>query len=427
MKNKFTNNLGLKIGSVLFAAVLWLLVTNINDPSVSRRLSNIPVKIVNADVITSQGKIYEVLEDTDMVGYVNVLAPRSVMDTINQDNIVAVADMNDLTNLNTIAIKFSSNKYNEKIDSITGSIDSVKLNIENLRENTFVLEASTSGKLEDGYIIGDVTTEQNQVRVSGPESVMSRISKAKVNVPVTGFTSDIKTDAEIRFYDAEGTEIGKDRLDTNIDSVLVYVEILAAKEVPIRYGVSGTPASGYRANGVIDSIPETVLLAGRSSVVKNVSAFEVPDTALDVTGLSENLETVIDLKEYLPGNLEFGNPAFDGKTSVIVHIEPEVTRNIVVSEADITIKNMPEGFRGTVSAYEEEFTIQVTGLAADVDDINADQIFGTLDITKLLANGDLEEVAEGNYYVPLSFNLPENVSLKEKITVGLVIEKKDQT
>ena len=32
MGKKLTNNLGLKIGSVLFAAILWVLVTNINDP-----------------------------------------------------------------------------------------------------------------------------------------------------------------------------------------------------------------------------------------------------------------------------------------------------------------------------------------------------------------------------------------------------------
>lgn len=426
MKNKFTDNLGLKIGSVLFAAVLWLLVTNINDPSVSRRYSNIPVKILNGDVITSQGKLYEVLEDTDMVSTVNVVGPRSVMDTINQDNIVAIADMNDLTSLNTIAIKFSSNKYNDKLDSIEGSSDNVKLNIEDERFGTFVLKAKTTGELEDGYIIGDVGTEQNLINVSGPESVVSRINSAEVSVVVTGFTSDIKTDAEIHFFDTDGVEVEKDRLKTNINNVLVNVEILAAKEVPIKYNVSGTPASGYRLNGVIDSIPETVLIAGRSSVLKNLSVLEVPDTVLDVSGLTENLTAVVDLKEYIPGSVEFGNPAFDGKTSVTVHIEPEVTRNITVSEEDIAITNMPAGYKGTVSAYEEEFIIHVAGLAADVDSINAADIHGTLDIASLLEKGELPEVAEGYYDVPLSFNLPENVSLKEKITVRLTIEAENQ-
>lgn len=422
MKNKLTDNLGLKIGSVLFAVVLWLLVTNINDPSIPQKFNNVPVKIINADVITSQGKIYEVLDDTDVVGTVSVLAPRSVIDTINQDNIVAVADMNDLTTLDTIAIKFSTNRYNDKLDSITGSIENVKLNIEDKKSGTFALKATTSGSLEAGYIIGDVTTDQNLVRVSGPESVMSQINRAEVDVAVTGFTSDIKADAEIRFYDVDGTEVPKDRLDTNIDSVLVNVEILAAKEVPISYSIAGTPAEGYRLTGVVDSIPATVLLAGRSSVLKDLSALEVPETALDVTGLKENLETVIDLKDYLPDTVEFGNPAFDGKVSVTVHIEQEVTRNLTVAEKDILLTNMPEGFRGTVSAYESEFTIQVAGLAADINGINASQIFGTVDVAKLLEDGTIDEVAEGYYDVPLSFNLPDNVSLKEDITVRLTIE-----
>ena len=57
MKKKLTDNLGLKIGSVLFAALLWLLVTNINNPATTRRSTNIPVTIINEDVLTSQGKI----------------------------------------------------------------------------------------------------------------------------------------------------------------------------------------------------------------------------------------------------------------------------------------------------------------------------------------------------------------------------------
>lgn len=48
-----------------------------------------------------------------------------------------------------------------------------------------------------------------------------------------------------------------------------------------------------------------------------------------------------------------------------------------------------------------------------------------MDISTLLERGILEEVAEGHYDVPLSFNLPENVSLRENITVRLTIEKEE--
>ena len=118
MKNRLTKNWGLKLASFLFAAVLWVVVTNINDPIELIRFSNIPVTIINGDLITERGQIYEVLDNTDMIDNVIIYAPRSVIDTLSESNVVAVADMEELSSLDTIAIKLSTNKYNNKIESI---------------------------------------------------------------------------------------------------------------------------------------------------------------------------------------------------------------------------------------------------------------------------------------------------------------------
>lgn len=425
MKNKLTGNLVLKVGSVLFAAILWLLVTNINDPPTSSKFTNIPVVIQNADAITSQGKVYEILDDTDVIDSVTVVAPRSISDTISKDNVVAVADMNDLTSLNTISIKLSTNKYNDRLDSITGSIDSVKLNIENKQSISLALRATYSGSVGDGYMIGDVTTEQNLVRVSGAESIVSRINRAEVSVAVTGFTSDIGTVEEIKLYDADGVEIPKSNLTLNINTVRVNVEILATKEIPLNFSVMGAPADGYRATGVVSSTPASVVLAGKANVLKNISSLDIPDTVLDITGLSENLVTVIDVREYLPGNVELGDKEFDGNAVVTVYIEPVIARNFTVSKSNISILNMPESFEGEVSTFEDEFPIQVIGLSADVNSINGDEIRGTVDIADLRERGIIEEVEEGYWDVPLSFNLPESVSLRENVTVRLNIREKE--
>jgi YbbR domain-containing protein len=425
MKNKLTGNLVLKIGSILFAAILWLLVTNINDPATSSKFSNIPVVIQNADAITSQGKVYEILDETDVIDSVTVVAPRSIIDTISKENVVAVADMNDLTSLNTISIKLSTNKYNDRLDSITGNIDSVKLNIEDKQSISLALRATYTGSVGDGYMVGDVTTEQNLVRVSGAESIVSRINKAEVSVAVTGFTSDIGTVEEIKLYDANDVEIPKTNLTLNISTVRVNVEILATKEIPLNFSVMGTPADGYRATGVVSSTPASVVLAGKANMLKNISSLDIPDTSLDITGLSENLVTIINVMEYLPGNVELGDKKFDGNVVVTVYIEPVIARNFTVSKDDISILNMPEGYEGEVSTFENEFPIQAIGLSADVNSINGDEIKGTVDIADLRERGIIEEVEEGYWDVPLSFNLPENVSLRENVTVRLNIREKE--
>lgn len=427
MKKKLTDNLGLKIGSVLFAALLWLLVTNINNPATTRRVNNVRVTIINGEVLTSQGKIYEVLDDSDVLDYVAITGPKTVMNNIGGGDLVAIADMNKLTADNTIPIELSTVQYNESLDSIRASSGVVKLKVEDRKSISIPLRAETSGTLQEGYIVGDVTTDQNLVRVSGPESLISMIETAEVSVGIAGFTGDIGTNAEIKLYDANGTEVPKDKLTMNINTVGVNVEILGTKSVPLRFAASGTPANGYRATGVISSSPGTVLLAGKGSALRNLSVIEIPDTEVDITGATGNVTTTVDIRPYLSGSVELAEAGFDGNVAVTVNVEQEITRSITISESNIVIENLPEQYEGVISTYEEEFPIQVRGLAEEVNALDAEQIRGVVDINRLLETGVIGELGEGYYDVNLAFNLPDTVSLRENITVRLNIRERAAT
>ena len=67
MLKKLTNNLGLKLLSLLAAAIIWLVVVNIDDPVSTRTYSSIPVEVINEDTITSEGKVYSVLDNSDVI------------------------------------------------------------------------------------------------------------------------------------------------------------------------------------------------------------------------------------------------------------------------------------------------------------------------------------------------------------------------
>lgn len=334
--------------------------------------------------------------------------------------------MSRITTDNTVPIQISSAQYNENLDSIKMSSEEVLLKVEERKSISLPLKASTSGPLQEGYIIGDVTTDQNLVRVSGPESLVSAIASAEVSVAVGGFTGDIGTNAEIKLYDADGKEVEKDsRLSLNINTVGVNVEILGTKAIPLIFSATGTPANGYRATGVVSSTPDSVLVAGKGNVLRNLSAIEIPDTEVDITGASGDVTIDVDIRKYLPGNVELANEEFNGTVSVTAYVEQEVTRTITVSESSIVVQNLPEQFEAMVTTYEEEFPIQVSGLAEEINALDPSQINGIVDIDRLLETGAIEVLEEGYYDVRLSFNLPDTVSLKENITARLNIREKE--
>ena len=407
MKHKITKNWGLKLVSFLFAAVLWLIVTNINDPSSPYKESNIPVVLKNTDLITNNGQIYEVLDGTDMIDSVVIWAPRSVVDKLNRSDIVAEADVRDLTSLNTISIKLSTNKYNDKLDSIKGSIENVKLNIENKETRSFPIKANLTGEVGEGYMVGNVSTEQNLIRVSGPESLISQIARAQAEVDISGFTSNIGTDSDIRLYNEAGVEIKAESIEKSITKVRVNIEILEKKTVPISFKFSGIPAEGYRATGEITSSRNSVELAGKSETLRGISAIEIPEGVIDVSGAVETVETVIDLRDYLPAGVVLAEEGFDGNISVSVQIEQQRRQTVSGMMENIQFVGVPEGYEAVINEPEERYRVTLIGLASELAEIDVNTLEVYVDVAAWIEAQENPEPESGYFRMPLAVRLPE--------------------
>ncbi|MCI9253334.1 MAG: hypothetical protein HFI58_00630 [Lachnospiraceae bacterium] len=407
MKHKITKNWGLKLVSFLFAAVLWLIVTNINDPSSPYKESNIPVVLKNTDLITNNGQIYEVLDGTDMIDSVVIWAPRSVVDKLNRSDIVAEADVRDLTSLNTISIKLSTNKYNDKLDSIKGSIENVKLNIENKETRSFPIKANLTGEVGEGYMVGNVSTEQNLIRVSGPESLISQIARAQAEVDISGFTSNIGTDSDIRLYNEAGVEIKAESIEKSITKVRVNIEILEKKTVPISFKFSGIPAEDYRTTGEITSSRNSVELAGKSETLRGISAIEIPEGVIDVSGAVETVETVIDLRDYLPAGVVLAEEGFDGNISVSVQIEQQRRQTVSGMMENIQFVGVPEGYEAVINEPEERYRVTLIGLASELAEIDVNTLEVYVDVAAWIEAQENPEPESGYFRMPLAVRLPE--------------------
>lgn len=316
------NNAGLKIVSLFFAACLWFFVTYYQDPETVLTVSNVPVKLLHTDMLESEGKVYIVLDDSDVIPVVTVNAPRSVVDALEADNIVATADVEDMSAHNTVPIVLTTNKYSDSITNISGSINNVRLSIEDEERATFGIEAAVVGSVAEGYQVGTVSLEQNQVRVKGPASVVRSVKSAGVSVDVSGAESSISTNAEIHLYDDDGRDISTDKhLTLNIDKVMVRVEVLLKKEVPVKIAVSGTPAEGYRLNGETAVEPGRITVTGRKSTLENVTEISIPSSDLNVRGRNTSLVKNFKISDYLPEGVSLADGELDS-VKVTVEIVP---------------------------------------------------------------------------------------------------------
>ena len=274
-------------------------------------------------------------------------------------------------------------------------------------------------------MVGDITTDQNLVRISGPESVVTSVSKAVAEITVTGFTSDISTSAEIRLYDADGNAVDDPNITQNIKSVNVQVSILQTKEVPLVFHTQGEPTYGYGFTGNVECDLQTVTICGKSSVLKKIQSIDIPAELLDMTNKSDTFTEEIDLLQYLPDNVQLVDLA-DSVVAVTVDIEPEISKKIEMRESRIHVTNLPDGFTASVSGVEETFIIEVIGLAQNLSEVQASSLEGTIDVNDLMEKFNLEELQEGFYNMEVNFGLPDDVRLLEPVEVVVHISAKQE-
>ena len=92
MRKLLTNNLGLKLLSVIAAVMLWLVIVSMNDPVAYQDFSGIRVTMLNEDAVTDKDKVYRIEDNSDIIS-VRVQAKRSVLQKLSSEDFTATAYM----------------------------------------------------------------------------------------------------------------------------------------------------------------------------------------------------------------------------------------------------------------------------------------------------------------------------------------------
>ena len=395
MKKSLTRNLGLKLASLLLAFVLWFLVAQIYDPKDTVTFNNIQVRLINTELLDEEGKVYEVLDNSNLVR-VTVTGPQSIVKSeLRRSDIVAEADMSKLTDINTIAITYYCENISNDSVEIKGNHDSVRLNVEDKTSKWIKLESNTIGDVASGYMIGNVTLDQTNIEVTGPKSAISQVDHAGVDINVTDSTTSLSANVDIKLYDADDNELVLESVKKNVDSAYMTVEVLATKEVPVEIEYMGVPEDGYMATGEVESSVPTVRIAGTVSTLVGISAITVPEDRMNITGQSDNLVDIINLKEYLPANVRLADKSFDGKITATVYIEPIVSKDLTVAAENISVTGVPDGMEAEITSTAEEYNITVSGLSRDVSILHDSSVTGILNLTQWMEDNGVEELTQG--------------------------------
>ena len=380
MGGKLTNNLGLKILSLLFAVLLWLVVVNVDDPVKTETYRGIRVTMLNENAITSMGKVYKIEDDSDLIS-VTVSAKRSVHKKLSSADFIATADMEkDIQFGNLVAINVSCTNRDVETENIRKSWNNVKVSIEDSATEEFNVVVKQKGTPGSGYMVGEMVPEQRVIAVTGPASIISRIKRIEAEVDVTGRSADDTVICNLTVLNSDGDSLDTTYLEYNgkANGMPVKLTMLKTKEVGLQFEVTGTPADGYSYTGMTFK-PDTIEIAGSTANLQGLNTISIPGEAVNINGFTQTQQIEVNLVPYLPENIRVVDEAKDGLAVVTVEIEAHEKRDVTLPVSRIEITGVPRGYSVDFEDLEE-IAIPVTGLTTALEELNTEDIVVILDV-----------------------------------------------
>ena len=243
--------------------------------------------------------------------------------------------------------------------------------------------------------------EKIAFRLSGPKAFLRSILDRReepIRVNLMGVKPALVT---YRFFsDNIRVPIGVKVLSVTPTAILIRLESVKRKEVPVRIETRGALPEGYHLSSMSIK-PEFVKIRGPESRIDTIT--DVSTVPIDLSSLKRNFE-----KDVSVDLLRLGVQLDGPPPRVSLEVQP-ASANFRVKNVDIRVISSYK-----VKLEEKAVTVLVRATPKDMESLDRSQIFAEVDLTGK---------AKGKYVEPIRVNLPKEMGLvrviPEKVHVTL--------
>lgn len=399
----FAKNVRTFVLALVLGVSVWVSAVSAADPNEVRPFPRpIPIEVIGQDpslVLTNE--IPDTME-------ISLRAPRSVWESLisNDEAILATVDLSGLSageHMQDVQVRVGTRPY----QIVSENPAAVPVVLESLSTQTFPLSLSLNGQPAAGYQVGEATMEQAEVTVSGPESLVEQVARARVLVSLDGVRESIDDTMSIQLLDSQNQIV--QGLAINPESVGVDIPINQQggfRDVAVKVLVQGQQAPGYRIEN-ITVFPSVITVFASDPELVNELPGVIETQPLNLDGRREDVSTRLSLN--LP---EYISVVGSQTVQVNVSISP-IQTSVTLTNQLIDVNGLEEGLAAQV--LPQAVDVIISGPLPVLDTFLSQDITVAVDATGL-------EI--GTYQLkPVARVLVENVLVESILpeTVEVVI------
>jgi len=372
--NWFFRNLRTVLLALILALAVWVSAVTAADPDEVRAFPRpVTLEIIGQDPgLVIVGNVPEKVTIT-------LRAPHSTWNELNNGSDGQVRAILDLSGLvageHNVEIQHQVKVRPVRVVSV--SPQTLDLILEPLATKTVPIRLALRGEPAIGYQAGTAQLEPGETVISGPRSLIARVSQVQADLSMAGVRQDVQTTLPIRILDASGTAISG--LTISPENVLVNLPITQQggyRDIAVKVDVRGQVAGGYRLTNISVYPPVLTVFSENPLLVNDLPGF-VETEPLNLNGESQNLETR--LKLTLPAGIsvvgdqtvqvQVGIAAIEGSLSLsgipveITGLGPGLQAHISPGTVDVILTG-PLPVLDKLTPGDVKFVVDLTGLSS---------------------------------------------------------------
>lgn len=412
IKDTLLSNLGLKLLSLVVAAVLWFVVVNVENPE-TRKNFTVNVTFTNEASLAEQNLYYKV-NGTGTVK-VTLSGKRSIIEKLSTSDISAVADLSRREE-GKVPVDISLNRYSGQVTPSSKQLY-IAIEVGDMATNRFNVTGQTTGTPSSGHVLNSVSVSPNVITVEGPGEIVSTIDLVTATCNIDGASDDITEAVVPKFYDENGKQVDTSELTINVTTVEVTADIQGAKSVDVNASASGSLPEGLELSGIsVD--PSNVMIKGEPATLNEISSIEIPDSVIDLSTITGEWTTTVDLSTYLPEGVSLVDSS-KAQATLTVRLAGENSVTVQLPTSNLTVRNLADGYSSAFEALEVPLT--VSGSPDLIKSLSVENITGYVDATGL---------KDGSSKLNVVVSLPEGLTaspLTTNLTITKDAVKKEET
>lgn len=355
------------------AVAVWISSVTSADPDQTRTLpSPVPVEIIgqSSNLVFSQPIPKEI--------EVTLRAPLSVWTVIESDPklVRAILDISGLSaGEHTLDLQIQVNARPVQIVSATPK--TFTFGLEPLITRNLEVDLRVSGEVAVGYQVGETTLEPVQVVVSGAQSQVQKVTRARVSIDLNRIRENFDQFVKVEALDERGQPVsGVTVSPETVHVVLPVTQQGGYRDVAIKVTTLGRVASGYRLTDISVSPPVVTIYSTDPEIVNSLPGV-LETQPLDLQNAQDDITTRLRLS--IPAGV-----SVIGEQTVLVQagVSP-IESSVTISSERIEIVGLGSDLNVQISPSNVD--IILSGPLPLLETLTRQSIRVTVDLTNLAA------------------------------------------